>query len=238
MKKILTCCVTALIVQSTFAGEERAEDSVVNGVRRGNSVVPIGATDQVHYILKAVPLSSNVSADHVGYGPFVNASEAAIKIHISGRQGNSWQQFGGWVDGIKIRDSSDAIEFEVPAGSKYYFAAKDTAYITVSTARVGLRERDIGLPLESDFKNPTGIPYACVILVYNEPPNAPPRYIYKVGDISDASVVLDQFNIYNPRFTYGPPSASAIPCEQVIHSNIFVDGVWNAQPERGAPDGG
>lgn len=143
------------------------------------------------------------------------------------------------MDGIKIRDSSESIDFEVPAGSEYYFATKDAAYITVSGTRVGLREQDVGLPLESDFRNATGNPYACVILTFDDPmPNAPPQYIYKIGGISDASVVLDKFNHHNPRFTYGPPSAADIPCKQVFHTDIYVDERWNTQPERGAPNGG
>lgn len=210
-----------MILYSAAVRGESAQDSVVNGYRRGDSGINIG-TQQVglSYILKGVSMASSSKNEHVRYGPFKNDSNLVLTIMLQ-HTGNTpgWSEFGAWISGQKIMTRQGEIEFKVAPGDEYHFSAKDVSSITATVNTNNYQGRDPGLPFEADFLAPSGAYKKCYRLVQYEPnylefPNE--IFIYEAGRMSDRSVRLDSYNSVHRDLTRGVPLRGARnPCELV-----------------------
>lgn len=88
----------------------------------------------------------------IAYGPYVNASAAALTISLSCNEGADHCITYGGPTPATIRYGNF---FQVAPGSTYMFLMRDYGYVTVSATGSGLNEAAVGLPPASAFTSPT-----------------------------------------------------------------------------------
>lgn len=159
---VVRALIAAVAVLATGSAVAQA-DSVGSAGLRGGLGVSLGGGGQTAAsnggftnLLTGVPMTSSEKVrggnqGNIHYGPFRNASNAALNITLATRYESS---ISASVNGATVGSSPYTLTFVVPPGAEYVLAAQDGAQISAWTNVSGLTLADFGLPSAADFAAP------------------------------------------------------------------------------------
>ena len=92
----------------------------------------------------------------IGYGPFVNTSQAALTVSPYCNDGASYCRIKAVVNGREVAHAGSSIGFfQVPPGATWTFSMRDFGRISLSASASGLSAVDVGMPTASTLEGAT-----------------------------------------------------------------------------------